>query len=233
MPETRSAEYESIKRGDVHASSIAFNVYQDDWRRGDGGFPVRHLVSARLDHIAPTSMPAYPDATVSLRSLAAVKEADLDEVVKDALNNDLNRYFVRTDNIDPKESHMSTTPDPEIRSTPTAELVSTPQETHVHVHLEGGRSEAKPESTPEPKAEEQPTPPAPELIPAPTPEPAPAPAPAPAPPVETAVQPTEPTPEPKPEPEPQANPGELDLWERRMRLRESEAKDFIAPPESK
>lgn len=99
MPETRSAEYESIARGDVHSSSIAFQAYEDEWRRGANGYPERHLLSARLDHIAPTSMPAYPDATVSLRSLATSMEADLDEVVRDALNGNLNRYFMRTDEM--------------------------------------------------------------------------------------------------------------------------------------
>lgn len=106
MPETRSAEYESIQRGDVNASSPAFAVYQDEWRRGSGGFPERHLVSAQLDHIAPTSMPAYPDATVSLRSLAAEKEATLDEVVQDALSGNLDRYFVNHANIDKRASDM-------------------------------------------------------------------------------------------------------------------------------
>ncbi|OSC30701.1 hypothetical protein B8W69_06600 [Mycobacterium vulneris] len=123
MPATRSAEYESIARGDVHSSSIAFQAYQDEWRRGTNGYPERHLLSARLDHIAPTSMPAYPDATVSLRSLAAEMEADLDEVVRDAVNNNLNRYFVRSDQMvsAPTTVEPGTSPAPALVETRNAQ----------------------------------------------------------------------------------------------------------------
>lgn len=165
MPETRSAEYESIKRGDVHSSSIAFNTYQDDWRLGDGGMPVRHLVSARLDHIAPTSMPAYPDATVSLRSLAVAKEAELDDVIRDALANDLGRYFIRTDNIDKRD------PMTEQRSAPLVAINMTREGIEIRQPEPEPKSEEKPEEKPEVVAEEGKPEPKPEPVVEAKPEP--------------------------------------------------------------
>jgi hypothetical protein len=63
-------------------------------------------------------MPAYPDATVSLRSLAASMEADLDEVVRDAMRGNLNRYFTRTDQM------ISATPGVEPSQVPALEVRS-------------------------------------------------------------------------------------------------------------
>lgn len=100
LPETRSDVCESIGRGDVHSSSIGFLTYQDEVKPGPNGLSTRHLVSGRLDHVSPTSRPAYPDATVALRSFANQMDAPYDEVARDARAGELNRYLERTDNRD-------------------------------------------------------------------------------------------------------------------------------------
>jgi len=128
-------------------------------------------------------MPAYPDATVSLRSLAAEKEADLDEVVRDALSGNLDRYFIRTDNIDKRE------PDMEQRSAPLVTINMGRDSVEVH--------ESKPEEQSDPAAAEQ----KPEVTPETPPE---EPKVETTPPVETAV--VEPNPAPKPEPPAEVKP---------------------------
>lgn len=96
---SRADVYESVQRGDVYGSSVGFYTYQDEWRQGPGKLPVRYLVSGQLDHVSPTATPAYPDATVALRSLAAQFDADIDEVLRDARARELGRYFTRTDQL--------------------------------------------------------------------------------------------------------------------------------------
>lgn len=99
LPKSRVDVYESVERGDVYGSSIGMYVRQDDWKPGEGGFPVRHLISGQLDHVAPTATPAYPDATVALRSLAIQFDAPFEDVERDARAKNLNRYFIRTDQM--------------------------------------------------------------------------------------------------------------------------------------
>jgi hypothetical protein len=221
LPQSRSDVYESIERRDIQGSSVGFATYQEQWKPGDGGFPVRHLVSGRLDHVSPTAQPVYPSSTVALRSLAVQVEADYDEVYEDAEHNNLNRYFKRTDNIDKREK-MDT---PETRSAPTQE------HTGVTINMYGGTVDAKPaesEARHDPVAE--PEKPEPEEKPEVKAE------------DETKVESetkVEPDPqqmqpppqppevketEPEAKPEQKANPGELDLWERRNRWLENAAK---------
>jgi hypothetical protein len=74
------------------------NLGFDDWRTDDSGMPQRHLVSGRLIDVAPTAVPAYPDATVGLRSFATHVGADPDDVIRDAFAGvELRRYYERTD----------------------------------------------------------------------------------------------------------------------------------------
>lgn len=95
-----------VRRGDVRNSSFAFQVYDQDWTH-DEGLPVRHLLSARLIDVAPVSIPAYPDASVGLRSLAEWADAEMDDVVALSNQNALCKLFTRTDRRLPGISEVS------------------------------------------------------------------------------------------------------------------------------
>lgn len=104
IPESRSDVYELAERGDLPGSSFSFQAFQDDWRLGDGGLPERHLVSGRLIDVAPTAVPAYPDATIGLRSLepayrslSAYANAPLEDVTALASRGELRSLLTRTD----------------------------------------------------------------------------------------------------------------------------------------
>jgi uncharacterized protein len=97
LPNCREDVYEYVQRKDVRNSSFAFQVFEDEFSH-DEGFPVRHLVSGRLIDVAPVVTPAYPDATVGLRSLAMHANAAYEDVVKLSATQELSKLFVRTDN---------------------------------------------------------------------------------------------------------------------------------------
>jgi hypothetical protein len=65
--------------------------------KGPEGVPIRMLLSARLIDVAPVTSPAYPDATVGLRSLARFVDAPIEDVIKRAKCNELRGFFARTD----------------------------------------------------------------------------------------------------------------------------------------
>lgn len=89
---------EWIERGDVSKSSFAFRTLEDDWSLTSDGGPLRTLISGVLVDVAPVTTPAYPDTTTGLRSLAEKVGADLTEVRSLAEQNELRKFFVRTDN---------------------------------------------------------------------------------------------------------------------------------------
>ena len=97
LPNCREDVYEYVQRKDVRNSSFAFQVFEDEFTH-DEGIPVRHLVSGKLIDVAPVVTPAYPDATVGLRSLARHVGAPIEDVVKLAETDELRSLFVRTDN---------------------------------------------------------------------------------------------------------------------------------------
>jgi HK97 family phage prohead protease len=73
----------SLKRGDVDQSSFSFTVEKDGekWesnQSGDGPVVYKRTINkvARLYDVSPVTYPAYPDATVALRSLEAFTKAD-------------------------------------------------------------------------------------------------------------------------------------------------------------
>lgn len=77
-PDTQAGRdlMESIKRGDIDQSSFAFSVAKDgqDWqesREGDGPYITLRTIRkvSRLFDVSPVTYPAYPDATVAVRSL--------------------------------------------------------------------------------------------------------------------------------------------------------------------
>ncbi len=67
----------------------------------DQGFPKRTLVAAQLVDVAPVNIPAYPDSSAGLRSLAAHVGADYEEVRSLAAQDELRKFFVRTDGPGP------------------------------------------------------------------------------------------------------------------------------------
>jgi HK97 family phage prohead protease len=97
LPAARSDVHELVQRGDVRQSSFAFIAFEDDWSTTDQGFPLRTLISGRLLDVAPVNTPAYEDTSVGLRSLARKFDAPLEEVRKLAEQNELVKFFKRTD----------------------------------------------------------------------------------------------------------------------------------------
>jgi hypothetical protein len=69
----------------------------DEWGLSDQNFPQRTLLSVDLMDVAPVNMPAYPDTTSAVRSLARHKDADEAEVRQLMSEGELRKMFVRTD----------------------------------------------------------------------------------------------------------------------------------------
>lgn len=65
----------SIERGDIRESSFAFVVNKQDWGKGENGQMVRSIQSfKKLIDVSLVTYPAYPDASVGLRSLQQWKD---------------------------------------------------------------------------------------------------------------------------------------------------------------
>ena len=101
-PECRGDVLEMVQRGDLVHSSFAFQTFEDAWDVDSTGMPRRVLSSVRLLDVAPVTIPAYPDATVGLRSLARHADAAYDEIADLAGRGDLLRLVTRSDR--PSES---------------------------------------------------------------------------------------------------------------------------------
>lgn len=99
VPQCRSDIYELVSTHRIDKSSFAFMCYDDDWKH-DEGIPVRHLISGRLVDTAPVSNPAYSQTTVSMRSLARLKDCPIETVENLAAKDELSKLFIRTDNRD-------------------------------------------------------------------------------------------------------------------------------------
>lgn len=75
----------SIKRGDIDQSSFSFTVSKDGqtWeekQEGDGPVIMKRTIKkvSRLYDVSPVTYPAYPDATVALRSLQEFRGTEPD-----------------------------------------------------------------------------------------------------------------------------------------------------------
>lgn len=80
LPDTQAARdlLVSIERGDVNQSSFGFRVAPngDTWDENDEGTVIRTIKKfGRLCDVSPVTIPAYPDATVGVRSMEGWKEA--------------------------------------------------------------------------------------------------------------------------------------------------------------
>lgn len=96
-PNARADVMELVARGDVAKSSFAFRTFADDWTQTDQGFPKRTLMSVQLVDVAPVNLPAYPDTSAGLRSLARHMDAPFEDVEALAAADELRKLFVRTD----------------------------------------------------------------------------------------------------------------------------------------
>ena len=102
-PSAMSYVVELVERGDVRKSSFAFRTVADDWSTTEQGYPLRRLTGVQLVDVAPVNVPAYPDSSAGLRSLAAKFDADMEEVRSMAQADELRKFFVRTDGPQPKK----------------------------------------------------------------------------------------------------------------------------------
>jgi HK97 family phage prohead protease len=92
---SRSDVYELCQRGDL-SSSFAFLCTADSWSHTEG-HPVRTLNSVALKDVSAVSSPAYLDADVGLRSLAAFVHAPYEDVTRYAETGSLSKFFTRSD----------------------------------------------------------------------------------------------------------------------------------------
>lgn len=72
LPDTTAGRdvRELARRGDLHSSSFAFYVLEDEWSLTEQEFPLRTLRAIQLVDVAPVNSPAYLDTSAGLRSLA-------------------------------------------------------------------------------------------------------------------------------------------------------------------
>ena len=71
-PETQWAKdlRETVRRGDVDQASFAFKTIRDMWTEEEGEPTERELIEVKLYDVSPVTYPAYPQTSVSARSLA-------------------------------------------------------------------------------------------------------------------------------------------------------------------
>jgi HK97 family phage prohead protease len=97
VPECRSDVLEMVGRRDVAHSSFAFRIDEEEWGVSNQNFPLRTLVSGKIIDVAPVLVPAYRDTSVALRSLAKHLDVPYEDVRKLSKQNELRKFFVRTD----------------------------------------------------------------------------------------------------------------------------------------
>jgi HK97 family phage prohead protease len=104
-PEARADIRELVQRRDIRYSSFGFRVHDggDEWEWRDG-MARRTLHSADCIDVAPVLSPGYMDTTAMLRafdaalySIADYVQAEVEEVRAYAADDDLRRFFVRSD----------------------------------------------------------------------------------------------------------------------------------------
>lgn len=85
-------------RGDVKHSSFAFRVPPggQTWSFTEQDFPLRTITQLQLIDVAPVNDPAYLDTTSGLRSLAAEKGMEYDEVRSFAAEGKLKELITRS-----------------------------------------------------------------------------------------------------------------------------------------
>lgn len=104
-PEARKDITELVQRRDIRYSSFGFRIHEggDEWEWRDG-LARRTLHSADCIDVAPVLSPGYMDTTAMLRafdaalySIADYVQAEVDEVRAYAADDNLRKFFVRSD----------------------------------------------------------------------------------------------------------------------------------------
>jgi HK97 family phage prohead protease len=90
-----------IERQDVDQSSFGFRTLEDDWSTTDEDYPLRTLIRVRLYDVSPATIPAYPDTTVAIRSLADITEQPIEELVEAAGRDELRSFLLETTTTPP------------------------------------------------------------------------------------------------------------------------------------
>lgn len=106
LPAARADLHELVQRGDVSKSSFAFRTVGDggdEWEMDDNGQIRRTLHNVQLFDVSPVNTPAYPDASVGVRSqemafrsLAEQVHADPADVLAAARERELGKFFRRS-----------------------------------------------------------------------------------------------------------------------------------------
>ncbi|WP_373766383.1 HK97 family phage prohead protease [Glaesserella sp.] len=88
-PTIRDLVIAPLQRGDINQSSFAFKIARngDDWYENDEGIIIReiHKIS-RLYDVSPVTYPAYQEASSTVRSFEAWKEARNSGAIKQAIH---------------------------------------------------------------------------------------------------------------------------------------------------
>lgn len=104
-PEARADIVELVQRRDIRYSSFGFRVHEggDEWEWRDG-LARRTLHSADCIDVSPVLAPGYMDTTAMMRafdaalfSIADFVQAEVEEVRSYAQNDELRKFFVRSD----------------------------------------------------------------------------------------------------------------------------------------
>lgn len=90
-PETALGDelLEGLKRGDITASSFAFQIEKDSWKNENGKYIRTIQKFDRLFDVSPVYRPAYDSTSVNKRGLDELKDQELSEYYK-ALKAQLN-----------------------------------------------------------------------------------------------------------------------------------------------
>lgn len=88
-PTIRDLVIAPLQRGDITQSSFAFRIARngEEWYENEEGVIIREIHKvARLYDVSPVTYPAYQEASSTVRSLEAWKEARHSGTIKNALN---------------------------------------------------------------------------------------------------------------------------------------------------
>jgi len=77
VPDTTTGRdtVEEVRRGDISGCSFSFTIAEDDWKYLEDGTVERTIIKVgEMFDVGPVTFPAYPDTTVSARSLDKLKD---------------------------------------------------------------------------------------------------------------------------------------------------------------
>ena len=80
----RSSDLEGLRRGDISASSFAFRIEKDEWKKEDGKFKRKILKFNELYDVSPVYRPAYSETSVQVdkRGMKEIEEREKAELAE-------------------------------------------------------------------------------------------------------------------------------------------------------